>query len=579
MTLGDIHQKFLVLKQEKEQGSELMRKVNQFFAPSDEIYSGSQSVGMSLSQKGELLDTTVSEVIEEYVSNVLGLYFNTEVAWFKIEYPGIELDSPDQQILSNRAKMLYRLISKSNYYSVCPQHEWDVLVHGHGLMVIEKDSDDFARCYTKEPVDLYFKQSEDYRIIEMYWSSRMDSAALSFKYPDITVNDISAATDGTALSDYTVVYCVVPNTEMYRAGLEDDQIKKVKGKGKWLYRAVLIRSDITDEAAQSVGMDPKKRNYSYVELDLKAIADNRFVGARNIPSRQHPYGNGMGKKMLIRARILNKLARDIIKSSGQTANPTRIVDPIIKKQLANPNELEEGALISRPNNYSRGSAQPVETLDVRSDISGIMAVIQHQEEKVSSQLPTTSQAYKVARQSVQEIQQRLREQEKRLGPIRSHYLKEAVSKHLRRFWKIAKEQGHFNGDGYQFSDKSLEKKVPKFTFDALMLQSHRLTRALLFNQALAQSQTLFAIKPTSVHYLDGDKAMKMVFDGNSCSDLLRPYEEVEKEREEIQKNQQAQEQQQQQQVEATSVKDSTSALKNMVDAIGGGGTIGGGPNA
>ena len=554
--------KYEQLKSQKSDLQDVMRRVNEFFSPSDKVYLGEQPVGTALSKGGELLDTTTSQVFDEYVHTTLGLYFNQEVAWFKLEFPFLDLESEDARALSLRAHLLYKLITRSNYYSVAPQHEWDVLVQGHGLMNIESDPDSFARCYTKDPVELFFVQSEDNKVLETYWSTVFTTPALKHKYPEHQAQDIDSI-----YKDSEVIYSVTPNTDFYRDSLPDMYKEKFakRGKNKLIYRQTLLERDTRFFARLGI----KSKNFGSDIAEPELIDHGRFVPARNIPSREHAYGNGAGKKGLVHARILNKLMRDAIISSGKMANPPRIVSALFKQYLKNRDSIQEGELVVGSKDTSGNKlADHVATLDVNSDLQSLLAVIQHIETKVANLLPTTSQTYKVARQSEGEIQQRLREHEKRLAPIRAHYLKESVSQHLTRFYQLAKKQGYFDDEKYAFQDTSLERKTPKINFDPFMLQTHRLTKSLLINQAISQLNPLFSIQPATTLKINGKKMAHHILEGNNLSEFIESDEKVEEQEQEIAEAQQQQAESAQQQNNSQAMLQTAQALQATREGIG-----------
>ena len=226
-------------------------------------------------------------------------------------------------------------------------------------------------------------------------------------------------------------------------------------------------------------------------------------------------------------------------------------------------------MLTKTNRLGR-DGQDVETLDTRGDLNGTLTFIQHIEQQVHRQLPTTNNTYKVSRQSIQEIQQRLRDSEKRLGPTRAHYLKEAVTPHLRRFYKIAKEQKYFDKEELQFEDKSLEDAVVKFNFDAILGQSHRISKALKVLQMLGQAQSVFALKPAETLRVNGAYALKVLAEGNSAVDVLNDDKTTNEAQQDMLKKSQEGEQAETDARNAEALDKGGSALKNITDAIAGG---------
>lgn len=564
MTPAQIHKRHDELHASKSELEYLMDQIDEFFAPNDRIYSNRQQVSRAGGEKGELLDITSTLLIDEYVSTVLGLYFNPETAWFRCEFPTLDVGEKDARAMDARTRLLFKLITRSNYYSVAPQLEKDVLVHGHGLLIIEKDKDSFARCYTKHPQNLYFVESEEHELIEMYWSTDFSQASFIAKYPDmgyvVKSDDLKSSFDSPNIR---VIYALHPNKPPYNENID------VKGAN--IFRSIMVSGNNSLSSFTGAGVKHIDKDSTGTQEigEPLGISSNRFIGSRNVPARGHAYGDGVGKKVLIKSRILNRLARDIIIASRRQADPTTAVDESLKSQMKNKTRLEGGELLFKQNDLFTGrDMKALETLEIRSDLNAIISAYQLQQEQLANLLPTTSQTYKVSRQSVQEIQQRLRDQDKRLNPIRAHYLKEGVSKHLRRFYEIAKEGKYFDGEEFAFSDPALEKMTPRINFDALMLQAHRMSKALQVLQAVGQSQNLVTMQPQLMTRIDGVSILKAIFAGNNATKHLVPEEAAQQaEQRMIDQNNQQQEAQQEA-VSAKGLQQSSDAFKNILGVLG-----------
>ena len=541
---------FISLKNAKEEKKDLMRDVNAFFSPDDRVYSGRETLGYSASNSGELLDTTGTDLLKEYTSFVLGLFFDTEKRWFTMTTKDYQANENDAvtRTLEIYSDIIFECIGDSDYYAEGVNHDWDILVHGHALMVIDQHKKMIAKCRTKEPVNLYFSKSVDGDVDAFAWEEEYTLIELYAKFPEFAERIINK---GISKTDFDTFFndemSLTPIINFYQKvdkdKMEAEEYEKFK-KYKWVRRYFFDTSVFKNSKHQGVEVG-----------EFDGFKEQTAFPARDKRTRLHPYGEGEGKKILYKARILNSLMRDMLNTSGIKADPPLVMSADIAREMGFLQKVKrlarigtisksKGAGYTDSHSLKRGSVyiaskeqmedtrgRPVEVLNISGDIADTYTLYQAVREQVAELLPVAGQIYKVARQSIGELQQRTEEQIKRLAPIRANYVKEALSKHLMRFYSLAKKAGKFKDvplpEGFD------ESKI-KFVFDAFLLQSKRITDTLRLSQVHALTSQFMTIIPTMADNLDGDRIMRKAYKAYGLYGMLKDEQSVQAQRQQTQ---------------------------------------------
>ena len=528
----ETYQHFISLKNNKESKCQVMRDINSFFNPDDDVsvnrvtsLSGAgvgQLSGTNQIRSGELLDVTGTDLLTESVTYVLGLFFDESRSWFALERTDFPSDHPVNKVMQMRGSHLWSLIGNTNYYQEMALLDWDVYVHGHGLILIKSVPDSFAVCRTKNPINVYFNDNEDGEILEVFWEENYSAFELAVKFSDEwegIKKRYGGVSKGSGGSDLNLVTAIFPVRKPY---FSDNELEALKGY-KYARRYFL----------STYFFDGKKKGDDLPDV----VGFRQFEGfrgkvafpLRDVPTRQHPYGKGEGKRALPKARILNSLVRVILKVSKMFANPPKAVVPELAREMGlllknsqkagyDVSELVDGAtFIYDPQMYA--GQEPVKLLQLVGDVGPVYEVYKSQREQFSEMFPIAGSIYKTARQSIDEIRSRSEQQQKRLGPLRANYMQEGLSQHLRRFYEIAKAQGHFKDFPLPEGVKDDIDKV-KYIFNSFLVQTGRLNESFRLNQSLAAVSNYLSIKPTMVDYLDSNKIMKESFKAHGVFEYL-----------------------------------------------------------
>ena len=564
------YHRYMQLKGEKGETMKLMEDVNSFFTPSDNILTGQSKVGLK-NEAGELLDTTGSDLIDEYVTYVLGLYYSTDNRWFTLTHPEVDVLSDVGRVLDARAEKLYELISLSNYYSVCPSLERDVIVHGHGIIRIDEDEKSFAKCMSYLPERVFFGTNECDEVEDVYIEQEVTGTELLLKFEEL--NEDKQAKGyflQNSQSHYKLISYYYENKKPFAD--KEDQDKKNKRK-KFVLKYFI--DGISDLDTAWKGNAKANAEYGYYGIGKKVYFSDRHVfPTRDKLMRGTAYGDGIGKKALPRARILNKLVRDLLNISGLSANPPRYetIDFAAENDLHRQGEpLKPGDVFRAPIDDldTNSSVPPVQLLNVAGDINGLLTMYQIQQGQLVEMLPVAGSIYKSGRQSINEIQQRSSEQEKRLAPLRANYVSEGTIRHLKRFYALAVKKGYFNEERFQLPE-GIEDKAMEFAFDAFLLSDYRQNKSLRAAQALGLVANFLSLKPSGADKIDIDKLVDVAFAGNSVMDLLLSDQEVEDQRRQTAEQAAQQQDLAEREVNAKSTKANADILGQVTQVLGGG---------
>ena len=522
---------YYLLVGEKSEKERLMKSCNQFFSPDDRVYDGTATIGGGerITGSGELLDTTCSDLLREFTSFALGLFFNTERRWFTIDAPGYSANHEINKLLQKQSEILYKCIAKTNYYSESVLYEWDILCHGHGTMSIQQDDKTFAVCRTKDPVGTYYVQDVNGEVIQTYWVEEWNVYDVVKRFPDIEQKlrrYVSFSSD--YLGDVSRKISIV---SMY-ARVDTLPDKHLYEGYKWV-RKFGVLLDSFERVTGLKSMTNDNRGFDLDDFD--GFKEQTLFPTRDKATRKHPYGEGVAKLVLPKSRILNNLMLKMLQRTKYDLNPAVMMNADLAKRMGLISKafLKVGKFLNRyilnpgsvyifdKTDFNDGQP-PITPINLGGDLKGVFTIYQALREQVGEFLPIPGQIYKVARQSIGELQQRSQQQAKRLGSIRAQYVREGLSKHLKRFYSLAKKAGKFN-------DVRLSSEIERdmeFVFDAFLLQANNLSDAYSFVQALGIAAQAMQVQPTMADWLDGDVTMPDIFKRFGQSGKLKSFERV-----------------------------------------------------
>ena len=547
ITAPELYKRFSYLQTKKSFKTTVMEEVDEFFTSPDEVTSGNKWVGRGLF-KTELVDTTGSDLIDEYVAFVLGIQFISETRWFTLKYKKEDNMSDVNRILSARGDKLHELLGASSYYSVLTSLERDVILHGHGGLYIEPSDINFINCKSYEPRDTYIAQDDYGNVRYAFTVDDIPGFELLDRFPTLAFStDKKKQIDENYDRFFTVLafHAKVEMPFITSFEVPEDLQKTAKYFTKYI--------------AYVGNPDTSLSKPDFIEIDeVEFWPSQRSFFTRDSFVRDSAYGKGIGKKALPKSRLTNKLMYSLLKLSGLQSNPPRVQHTSITAEAGNRNELQEGQVftLSPTDLDGMDPSKAVALLQVSGNLAPLLELYQNQQGQLATLLPSASSIYKVARQSIAEIQQRFSELERRLAPLRVTFLSEGPGKHLKLFYELADKQGKFNTDELKLPEGVSINDID-IAIDIKQLQAFRQGKALRAAQALGIIANAISLKPSGADKLDIDKFVEVGFDGYNVLDMLLSRKDVETIRE--QQRQQIQEQQALQQQQAGLAADASNA--------------------
>lgn len=547
---------------EKNSKIALMEIASEFFEPNDDILSGVSYLASSNYNSDEdssrlLLDTTALQVTRDYITNVLGLSFFQSNRWFRLENTEIEPASENQKILNKRADKVALRIKQSNYYQQIPHHESDIVGYGHGLFFINGDRKKFAKCLSYRPKNVVFKADIYGEVYKVMWEQQYDLKSLYQEFPSMKQYKLKeGGLDQQKPMDTYRVVLSFQHLEEYEHLSELDRIKKVDG-----YKYVI--KHILKDGEKFEGLEGK--NF-VLDPDNSYFKSKPLFPARDVV--RDLYGRGIFRDLIPKARICNSLAFGELEIVRQQYDPALVMDADTF-QVTGQNKLSAGMrFVRKPKNFGleKDRERLVEVLSVTGDLAAVDAIHRRHQEEMIGFLPTASNIYKTARQSIEEIYQRMEQEERKLAPLRANYAKEAVNEHIRRFYELCERAGDF--DNLRF-DEELEKKTkadsPELIVDGFLLQKHREGELRRIQQALQSTASLAPVAPQSVQsYIDGDRIIKGMWDNLEVFKYLKADQMVKAEREQTANLADRQQRREDQKVEGITAKATADIFKNML---------------
>ncbi len=545
----ELHRRYNVLKKRKSERTELMRQINDYFTPPDEKINASKQVGKGLF-KCELLDTTGTDLIDEYVAFVLGIQYASGTRWFTCKHTKSDGQSDINRILAARADELLVLLRNSPYYSALGVVERDTILQGHSGLVIESSEKNFIECSTIDSGSLYLQQNKNAEVQYAFFVEKFAAFEILDMFPSL--NFRLRAKDFLMREyekEFNLVSFYAPMRSPFYTGIPEEDTPK-------FFKKYFLDTDSITE---------NERLELYID-EIEFFDDENIFFTRDAYGRNFPYGQGVGKKALPKSRITNKLMYNLLKMTGLQANPPRVQHTMITAEGGHKESLQEGQVFTLTPTDLDGMdpAKAISLLQVSGGLNELITLFQLQQSQLAQLLPSASNIYKVARQSIAEIQQRFAELERRLAPLRTTFLREGPVKHLRLLYKIAENQGRFNTEKLKLPG-AVKLKDLRFDIDPSLTQTFKQGKALRAAQALGLVANFLNFDPSGALLFNIDKIIETGFDGYNVLDLLDSRENVQKKRE-IQK-QQVERQQQQEAMQANLAADASNS-KILLDLLG-----------
>lgn len=516
-----LYQRWIELQNQKGSRKNLMRRASEFFEPDDNVITGEQRLSSpDGGETREFLDTTTLEVLEDYKTTVMGVSYSSEKRWFTIEHTKIDPLSDLQKVLNERAKIVHRNMRRTNYYKHIPLFESDVVGHGHGLFVINKDKKRFAMCYTVTPYNIIFDKDLYGEVVGIYFENSYTVKDLFVEFPAIDAMKNEDKVKNQSLNkEYKILLIFHELTDNYVLTDEDKQ-KRDEG-----YNYVLkhLFRDSTDLLIR----EGKARTLMHA-MNPKYYKVPGVLATRDKVTRKDGYGHGKYRDLLPKARMLNALAGGELEIVHQQYNPPLMMIPDIYEKTKGifragftyvTDALGIGSKLSETKN-------PVEMLQTKGDLKAVDAIHRKHQEEVVNSLPTASNIYKTARQSVDEISTRMAQEEKKLEPLRTCFVQEGLSKHIRKFYDICEQEGLFDTDKARLPE-GIEKEIDisatsdELIFDGFMLQKFREKKANAVIRALNKSAPIASVAPQEIGRLSGKIALKSIWAGEGVMDVLK----------------------------------------------------------
>ena len=473
----------------------------EFFDPNDAILSGQQPLKSvdNTDEERILLDTSPIKVFNDYVAYVLGLSFYTGSKWFRIGHLKVSEGSDEQKILSARAAILHRLIQKSNYAQQIVNLEKDVVGYGHGLFVIDGCEDNFAKCYAKNPYDVVFEADTYGEVFSVMWEQEYTKNTLFRNFPDASIPEDDTS-EGVAKT-YTVL-CAFNGLDYDGITLSEEDRDKHRQGYKYVLRYFLKTHSKSQTDA----------HYTPI-LNSQYFKSKAVMPARDVATRNYPYGNGKFRDLVPKARILNAISFGELEMITQDYDPPLYVDSSVYQEGGD-KRIRAGTRFIRKSKSTLQATHtsPIEIIRVKGDLASVKAIHDQHKEELADTMPTGANIYKTARQSVEEIYQRMSDEDKKLAPIRACYAKEAVNMHLKRFYEMADRQGYFKDLPMPNKDIDISPNSKDLIFDGFLLQKQKEGEVRRISHFLSLSSLLAPSHPQSLVHINADLTIKSLAD-------------------------------------------------------------------
>lgn len=532
-----IPQRYYSLNQKKKNKIELMRLINRYIDPDDRLF---------LNRYGDyeeniLFDSTSRNLLEDYSLESLVDIINPVEPWFTFNIKRDADDNVNDEELKKWASesidLFFTFINESSYYKKLIADKRNYDIHGFSGMSFYIENNKL-RISTENVFALVYNDNEySDEINEVYWIKEFDKYTLeeTFGYN---------FKEGTSVSKFLVLCACVPNTPFYigdnnQDNNQDDNQKHKKNlnNNKKFVQAFFLLSRVPEFMNNQYYQYKNNEDYFGANFNKNAVEigeriyldDILTIVTVDFEESGSNYGRGLGKRLIIPSQNLNQLRKGLLKLSAYYENPmaqipTDIIGDVLK--------IAPGH--TYPHSYS---GQKIEFLAPQGDYGAQVNLLQHEDAQARESMPNKvgPGPQKRSRQSQFEISQQILEQSKRSLIFKINYLKDGVSEHLKRMFKIAVKLKKIKSPPRGIK---IENVIPSLA--SILLKEYKKQKAQSYVQALNLAQGYVALKPEAIDNINEDKIIRNIYSAMGVFDVIESEDTVEsirKQREEARQRQ------------------------------------------
>lgn len=484
LTAKEVTSRFEVLKQERVTWEDLWQELADYIIPRKSNVTRKVSSG---DKRNDLFDNTGINANEQLASALHSMLTSPNSQWFELvaEDPILETNSRVLQYLEDLTRRVHKVLNGSNFQTEIHEVYLDIGSFGTTAMFIDEDEENVVNFSTRHISEIFIGENHRGRIDEVLrvfkWSARQIIQSFLDGIDDKNASEIKG----------------VVGEKVYNSFVKGD------GQEFEIIHAV-YKEDIANKES------PFKYISQYVlkdegfELSSKGFNTFPFAVSRFAQASDEKYGRSPGMNALPELRTLNAMTRTTLKGAQKT------IDPPIQLPddgFVHPIKTKPGSI----NYYRAGSqdrAQPIFN-DSRIDF-GFEWMNDKKQRVLESFFVDKLQLMANDRMTTTEVNQRVQEQQRQLGPMLGRQQQELLRPILDRVIEIMTRQDQ-DGELIGNPPEEIQGRNVDVQYSSQIARAQRANEGEAILRAMQAAEPFINMDQKAIDNFKADEAVRRIW--------------------------------------------------------------------
>ena len=490
-------QHFFLLQQEKRDKLNMMYEVSRYMDPTESsLLARSQ---FSTQDGAKLYDVRAMNAMAKYTKDSLSDIINPFDSWFSLGSLGRlrkEVNRDDLRDWSIQAtEDLFQFVNESNYYLNLKTDKKNYDLYGFSALTLYLKNNKLM-AYAEDPYSLYFDDDRG-EISAIFWVIERSAYGLfeDFNYVDASENKNS-------FHKFKVLCCL-----------------KKEGR-EWVQRRYLLRktnlTDLLNLSREGRNREALEISPSYGEEIGPPIKHSSVptLITRDSISAGSKYGDGVAKKIVVSAKNLNVVKREMLHTTVFMGNPPAQVPYDLTPLYTS---IEPGRLYP----YSH-TGEGINFLKHPGELQSMGTFVDMEYRQISDTVPSFDPPDKRQRQTQFEVDQARMNAAKNMFLHKIFYLTQGVSQHLKRIFNLAIQAGRITPPPAGIDYKDVDP-----TLASLLLKEYKKQKARSNLEAVRMCEPIFLLFKAARDNINPDEVTRTIWESLGSGQALNKTADVE----------------------------------------------------
>ena len=463
-----------------------------------------------LSDRQQLVNNTGELCLDEYTNFVVSNLCPLNTKFVSLDYPmtgDIERDLMVYKQLEAGETNLKLALEKSNFQVMLRE-----LVHDAALIgtfcVTTRWSELFNQIayVTEDGRCIVAVVDKNGQIVELYWEEKctLDKVFLQYgddwfpekRFTELYCSGETPLAEVLNRTQVTLITGILPNTKDFGSTEEESE------KGRFKTRVIAKTSVMANNTEDSL----------YHELETTYYSDMPTTFGRMFRRKKGAYGDGLGKKAIIPARVANKIQLDAMVISEGLTKPDMNIPNSVDEQ-----EADDG---SRRYHYDPLTGDGVSYLQSTAKLGEALQQLEKQELfiKLATRKPDIDLGKQRSAQQAT-VDPNLIDRLRAVAPDVANIIHEGLIPIIRRTLSILHERGQVDLYGLDLDKIIINISSP-------ITQSGAMEEAIAIDRIIKVISPLITADPLSIDNIDVRALITKLAKSNAVSDVVRSSNEV-----------------------------------------------------